>query len=444
MNNANHTFMLKNTILGSYMPAFFRMEINFPFPDGKLCKNISEKDSSVFIHEYIHFLQDITTFTGLNNAYVFSEIMHSAVNYIYANNKGPIEIPLEYEKYDSVNLKANIFLQTHTRGSLCDINTLFIKRIIINSVSVPTNSIGLTKITNVKIERVGGEPIIFGSRAIMESMAYLVEKKITRGSVSAPEYPYHAAELIADHLYPDFGNDPLKIIALCDVSLQFSEPGKIFVQLLQEFKKSNFLPNAPYEIIDYLSTKNISKGLNTVTSFRNAFNEIGKVTKERLKLYMNAPQFSPFQEVIDTLIDFGLSKRLNNYYYMLGIANGGYYSENQLMLEAMESIGTPIIFDSNNNTWIIYPRDHSPQNYWIEYFSAIEELYNCLIEGHDCCNLFPWCEKSPDTDVDERCFFEPWSHVEDAKLCPFALLWKHWNLIGYLPTRRPTISNSNH
>ena len=58
---------------------------------------------------------------------------------------------------------------------------------------------------------------------------YMMERMITHGSVSAPDYPYNAAEMVVDYIYPEFGNDKLNIIALCDACLQFSEPGKIFV-----------------------------------------------------------------------------------------------------------------------------------------------------------------------------------------------------------------------
>ena len=54
-----------NTTLGSYMPAFFRMNLSFPFPGGERAyERINEKHVSVFIHEYIHFIQDITTYIG--------------------------------------------------------------------------------------------------------------------------------------------------------------------------------------------------------------------------------------------------------------------------------------------------------------------------------------------------------------------------------------------
>ena len=62
----------------------------------------------------------------------------------------------------------------------------------------------------------------------MESMAYLIERMITNGAGTAPDFPYSSAEIVVDLTYPEFGKEKLNIIALCDMSLQFSEPGKVF------------------------------------------------------------------------------------------------------------------------------------------------------------------------------------------------------------------------
>lgn len=44
-----------------------------------------------------------------------------------------------------------------------------------------------------------------------------------------------------------------------------------------------------------------------------------------------------------------------------------------------------------------------------------------------------WCMNSSKKIVDDKCSQEPWSRIKDEKLCPYAVLWKHWNLSGYIP-----------
>lgn len=56
--------------------------------DGEIDLNkLSEKDFSLFFHEYIHFLQDITTTYGLTTCYAYGEYVQSVVNDIYEKNK---------------------------------------------------------------------------------------------------------------------------------------------------------------------------------------------------------------------------------------------------------------------------------------------------------------------------------------------------------------------
>ncbi len=37
---------------------------------------------------------------------------------------------------------------------------------------------------------------------------------------------------------------------------------------------------------------------------------------------------------------------------------------------------------------------------------------------------------------DANMVIKPWSRASDNKLCPYAMLWRHWNLSGYTPCKR--------
>ena len=43
-----------------------------------------------------------------------------------------------------------------------------------------------------------------------------------------PDYPYSAAEIIANNIYPEFTKNTLNILALADCCLMFSNPGEVF------------------------------------------------------------------------------------------------------------------------------------------------------------------------------------------------------------------------
>lgn len=188
----------------------------------------------------------------------------------------------------------------------------------------------------------------------MESMAYLIEKQITKGCTTPPDFPYRSAEMVVNMYYKEFGDDPLRIIALCDASLQFSEPARIFIESLQEFKKMNFNPNNANDITDYFYNKKCIQMGNPVDLTMGIIN-IGLMTGERLKLYMNDTSFKPFHDTIHTIIGFGISQRIENRYFILDIVRNGYAATNPLLSKFLTRAGTPIIKDKNEDYWIIPP-----------------------------------------------------------------------------------------
>ena len=215
--------------------------------------------------------------------------------------------------------------------------------------------------------------------------------------------------------------------------MQFSESGKIFIQTLEVFKSLRFIPDNANQVIDHFySTPCIQIG-KTVSMIQGLIS-MGMMVGDRLKLYLKGKDFEPFHNVIHKLLGFGMNERIKNRYFMLDIVRKGYVLDNPLMKRYIVSVGAPIIEDCNEDYWSVPPKDTSDADYWIEYFPTIEQVYNCLAKGQDICNMIPWCEKSPKVNVDDRCCMEPWSRVKDTYLCPYAMLWKNWNLEGYIPT----------
>lgn len=419
-----------NKDLGCYYPAFFHMELSFPYPDGLSGGNKqSEKNESVFIHEYIHFIQDISTYSGLNNAYVYSEFLHAVVCKIYTINGG-FNIPINL-KNNYGNVELNRFVNRISLGDNCKIDDLFVKKIVKNRINVPFKESPVGKLTEIVIIPKIGEKVVFGTYAIKESMAYLIEKEISKGSVSPPAFPYLSAEIVANEIYPEFCKDKEMLIALCDMSLQFSEPGKIFVETLECYKKNRFIPNNANDLIDqFYSRECVIMGGNV--HMDHAFCSMGIMVGERLKLYLNDSRYLSFHNVVNTLVGFGISMRFINKYFILDIVRGGYWRNNTYIKKCFDVVGIPIILDSNNSYKYSTPQKNSFNNYNILMFAAIEQLYKCFSEGYTLCEMIPLCENSG-VSVDDRCYNEPWSRSHDTCLCPYAMLWKHWNLTGHYP-----------
>lgn len=431
---------------GSYMPGFFRMKLEFPFNDSRLVLyNLSKRNQASFFHEYFHFLQDITTFWGLNNIYVYSEFIHQANRIIYEQPKGELHLPIKIA-FDKTNVAANQWALKNTIGDYEEYDTLFILKYKKKKVSIPFVCSYIKKITKIVLTIQGHHKIEFGARAIMESMAYLIEHRVAPGGRAPKEYPYLAAEFLSKFIYPDFANDDLRLIALCDVSLMFSEPGKIFVEALEEYKAENSLPS-PEDIYNkYYASKILNMGY--AKFLQESYLQFADMVADRLKLYMNntpykvpiglnykivrvppvqIAEFSHFHRSIDNLIGFGIKIRLENPFFYLKLARGGVTYDNQWLCYAVNTTGFPLIEDINHDFFKI-PSSVIKDS--MDIFFAIEQINNTFESGQDICGMIEICTKSQEINppVDDRCYLYPWVRVNEANLCPYAFLWRHWNL----------------
>lgn len=83
---------VSNDDFGSYMTGFFTIGLDIGLTEGDLFEQLRGEDLATFVHEYIHFLQDITTTSGLS---VFNWLAKSIQADIYEtfHSEESIEVP---------------------------------------------------------------------------------------------------------------------------------------------------------------------------------------------------------------------------------------------------------------------------------------------------------------------------------------------------------------
>ena len=114
--------------LGYYIPSFFEMHIDTNIDDLTI-NQLPIRDMTILFHEYIHFLQDFTTFYGLSAIYTHSEYLHSVVNRIYSNGSTSFLVPFEI-KDNNDNVLLNRQISQLTLGDTSEIDVLKISDII--------------------------------------------------------------------------------------------------------------------------------------------------------------------------------------------------------------------------------------------------------------------------------------------------------------------------
>ena len=160
----------QKTNRGEYIPAFFEMYLKI---DGEIDLNkLSEKDFSLFFHEYIHFLQDITTTYGLTTCYAYGEYVQSVVNDIYEKKQEVFEVPYIYSD-NKDNIKLNEQIQTLTMGDWdSSLESLENVKVSLEEYELEFGEEqNLPSIKVVCIQANGDDYVSFGASAIKESIA---------------------------------------------------------------------------------------------------------------------------------------------------------------------------------------------------------------------------------------------------------------------------------
>lgn len=424
---------LKSTELGYYIPSFFEMHVNTDCDDLTINK-LPLKDMTVLFHEYIHFLQDFTTYYGLNAIYTYSEYLHSVVNRIYCLKSAEFSVPFTInDNIDNVLLNKQIL--SFTQGDT-EVSSIYCINELEECKDVLLPNVFMKEIPNVVLN-INGDVRVFGAIAIMESMAYLMERLCSAtGYEKSPDFPYRSAEMVADYYVKDFSKAPLMLLALCDMSLQSSNPGACFVRVMKGIRDGNVSFTRPEDIYDHFYNQVSMTAYGAGSSLLAQFKKLLAVVQYNMKSYLRVmPILKEYYEWIDNLVRFAVNWREQDRYFLLKMARQSDLVNNYYWSLAIQKAGSPLMIN-NKGARFKFVQHNSTMGMDVEYFQAIRQIEVLFEKGKTDCELFEWCKKSPLATPNSLCKSAPWKKCTEEMLCPYALLWKHWNLINREPKRQ--------
>ena len=83
---------------GEYVPGFFKISINKVLFEGITWDDFDGEEKATLVHEYIHFLQDISTTRGINHFLYVSKILQLNFAKAYEQDKEYMLLPFDFEK----------------------------------------------------------------------------------------------------------------------------------------------------------------------------------------------------------------------------------------------------------------------------------------------------------------------------------------------------------
>lgn len=445
-----------NKALGYYDSSFFRMHVATSERIERI-ETLSDEAYAILVHEYTHFIQDITTIHGLNNVFATIQYLKYASNMLY-KTQGEFVIPI-IPDYVDVNdfVYFNTLIADISNGDFEQYDNAEIidyrpqklpidDRCAIKEMTVTQLEVRIDDSYNLKY--------IFGASCIYESMAYIMERNMAQfGVIESPDLPYCAAEKLVRLIYEEFAEDEMNILAVCDLSLNCSNPGKVFVEIINEWKQKGTVPDDPRELYDdfykrefeLTEATEFDKKVNTV-NYLTHFEKYLKLVEKELYSYFRPTQLDSHDEFsykmnlinkwISEVFATALKWRKKNPYFIIDIAEGGERYNNIAFISFYNEFGLPFCTNDSNDGCFYHPK-FATNDLQLSYFSAVYQINNIFDGNLDICNLYCYCKKcerdeSGEVTTDNRCS-TPWIRCYDKKLCPVAAIWRHWKLSGYKP-----------
>ncbi|WP_208727455.1 hypothetical protein [Leptospira bourretii] len=408
-----------NVTRGTYLPAALKLILN---TDANLENLIGSEFEEIYIHEFTHFIQDISTIYGLTNFILNLDDLASRAQEIYKFHDGskitrPVQMELNSNTRINRLLFKEYFGQSLKKGDINSSSNWYItieKKIIEGVISL--NSI------KVKVEEVEFK---LGAFHMMESMAYEIQKFIYNSNSKSPEIPYCVVRNILKKNVKH-NLDTLDIISICDASLLSFHPSEALYSLIIDLNKLESKPDLKwyYEYVE--DGMNTAIEIDGQNNFKNISDKVSEVIEYLNKIIPDPNLKDQKQWLINKLIKLK-DKRLNESDFLATILK----SENPRLafLEFIAEIGSPVIFNSNGFGFTIEKNEkiQDASVYWSSIIEIIRIFY-----GNSDCSLVEFCKNNLiEGKPNEYCNLSPWNRTTVFPHCYFAKFWKFWKFEKY-------------
>lgn len=211
----------------------------------------------IFVHEYMHFLQDVSTVFGwITLRQKFSYVQH------FYNDKKKYQLPYKVNSKEykfHTNEELNKFYDAFYEKKDYNKKPKIDVQIDIEEIK-PVNRLLLkSKFKNLKKYNViiSREQMFakwkFGATAIQEQMCHIFENHL-KGIKSENTFylPYDLPKVVAMKLFPIVAEDDILIFSLCDACLMFYHPAETYIHILKKMANCNFSYSNIKQIYDYV------------------------------------------------------------------------------------------------------------------------------------------------------------------------------------------------
>lgn len=428
----------------SYNFSFFTMTVDVQ-SDLRDLLQLSDYDLGLYFHEYVHFLQDISTIYGLISMSNTTYYIQGCAHYIAKINKSKeFEVPLSIENISNNDPldkgRLNFEVQQIYVGSSINPKAKTVQNLsyIIEQHQISDGN--KTEIVKMQFLNEYDEKrsFEFGGAILCEGMAYLCEKEFFVDVLpKSEEYPYGVVEKVVELVYPDLFNDKIAIVALCDIALMTYHPGLSFIRLLNYVRDNDLITKFADPIEFYSECNNFLKGshVDFEVLITNVKNDIFK--------NFNDPYFEDLRTWINIVFSNVQDLRKELPFFIPGILIEGNLRHGKYFNHVLDTLGTPLVLNGDGKASIRPPVNFKTSTPYFNpgMFMAINQAMRIFrLKTPSPCKLLNFCTASTETVtdlvIDDNCYRSPWKRSEGLPYCHIGQIWRHWALAGYSPKYR--------
>lgn len=427
--------------LGFYRPRFLHLHLNTQEPIDNLNVLVNNEQHkwlfSTFLHEYVHFLQDISTPYGIMRSFLFIDLLKDIIHPIRNSEQSEFVVPVELN--NAFNSLSNIQLQELYAGDDVCANRIIYRYYELEYFPIKDRMGAEYQVTQYKIHYtdIGNheeKSFVFGTTCIKEYMAHTIQSRYYPHVVH-DDIPYLVAELICYKEYPVLCKDPMFIVALCDASLKTSHPAHLFFTTLERMRKLNYVPSN-YEDIYSFAFNDLQLVGNGNSFHPEEYYDyvVGLILKQYDNL-LSSEVFEANRRWLHHLFTSVRTLRLEIPNFILHLVDEEGRLENDFHW-IIKILGTPFLTNNANGYGYIPPEAIDTKGIMPYQLLAVFEVYKVL-RGSTRCSLYDFCSHRPDKNItNHHCLNAPWERANEPSICPFAQLWISWNLVGKTPINR--------
>lgn len=413
---------LLKAIAGSYQPGFMQIKLTHQFNEG--LSGFTLQQLGVFLHEYIHYLQNISTPWGL----YMSMVQYKTIAKTYAHIKSStdvIELPFkastpELERqWAIINVGRGHYPFDDEYKYKCQIIDKNKKIIIRRNIE----HIGEKKYPKISLDISFADgalrTIDLGALIINESMAAMYQMMIDpHATHENNDMPYNLIQILCEQYFPNIANDRKKLISICYISLFSMSPAEI---LLDQMNYASENPDiSGVDLFDeFIDSSIIYDNRGRKSNIADFMDDL----IERFKLILTQLLNCELDYIADILDKVRISKRLIpllNIIYNEGL-------NPKLIEEMINVLDVPFTYNENGEHFLPKSIKEPSENASdMLVLIANSALYNYLVYPNEyrCCPLKFMCMQSSPIIEKDECYDFPWL----GEKCPITGLCEYIGL----------------